>query len=229
MVAYDKLLDVSTRDYPGKLTMIMFMNHCPLDCRYCFNSAICNGTNNVPISVAEKSILGSAEFVDCITFTGGEPFMQIDALIHLSNFAKDIGLDVSVQTSGVYPLHVEKFLNAVDVDLFVMDVKAPLSRPDKYDAITRTIGNSQYVKSSLDLLKVYHPKAVEIRTTVTHELHTINDIKCIAKDIKSIASTYRIQNIRESINGLTPVSCETLQLFADAVREYVDNVITSDD
>ena len=72
-----------TVDGPG-IRFVVFMQGCPLRCKYCHNPDTWSTENNQQMTVDEimKKYDGVKEFVHSggITVTGGEPLLQIDPI-----------------------------------------------------------------------------------------------------------------------------------------------------
>lgn len=136
MVGYVHSTDsAGTVDGPG-LRYVVFMQGCPLRCKYCHNP------DTWPLGNADNSTIKTAdEILDDfnkyknflrsggITVTGGEPLMQIDFVIELFNKAKAKGIHTCLDTSGITFNKdnediVKKFDTLLEVtDLFMLDIK----------------------------------------------------------------------------------------------------------
>ncbi len=117
-----------TVDGPG-VRFVIFMQGCPLRCKYCHNPDTWTFDTNKPMFV--KDILakyeGVKEFVKGgITVTGGEPLMQTLFVTELFKAAKEKGIHTALDTSGVCfdrknTSKLDELLNYTD--LILLDIK----------------------------------------------------------------------------------------------------------
>ena len=137
----------------------------------------------------KSEIDNAADFIDAVVISGGEPLMQLDALIDLFAYIKSINLKTKLDTSGIYPEKVEKLLELELLDFVSLDIKAPF---EKYRKITGANVGSQ-VKKSMKLLNDSNV-CLELRTTYVPTLHTKKDIKNLVSDVEG--DIYTIQQFR---------------------------------
>ena len=119
-------------DGPG-VRFLIFMQGCPMRCRYCHNADTWDPSGGERMTADE--LLDRAERYRSywgteggITVSGGEPLMQLDFLLELTQKAKQRGINTCVDTSGQPFTHREpffsKFCKLLDsVDLFLADIK----------------------------------------------------------------------------------------------------------
>lgn len=115
-----------TVDGPG-IRLVVFMQGCPMRCKYCHNPDTWDYNDNKKISV--EKILEKYESIKeflkngGITLTGGEPLMQVDFAIELFKAAKEKNIHTAIDTSGVI-FNKEKIDELVKyTDLFMLDIK----------------------------------------------------------------------------------------------------------
>lgn len=115
-----------TVDGPG-IRLVVFMQGCPMRCKYCHNPDTWDYNDNKKISV--EKILEKYESIKeflkngGITLTGGEPLMQIDFAIQLFKAAKERNIHTAIDTSGVI-FNKEKIDELIKyTDLFMLDIK----------------------------------------------------------------------------------------------------------
>jgi pyruvate formate lyase activating enzyme len=117
-----------TLDGPG-IRFVVFMTGCPLRCQYCQNPDTWHVRNGSPMSVDQvmREIEKYADFLikggGGVTFSGGEPLVQIKFLANLLQRCKQRGLHTAVDTSGVLGERVTDAM-LVDTDLVLLDIKA---------------------------------------------------------------------------------------------------------
>ena len=93
-----------TVDGPG-LRFVVFMQGCPMRCKYCHNPDSWTTEINQQMTVSEilEKYDGVKEFVKNggLTVTGGEPLMQIDFVTELFRQAKQKNIHTALDTSGI--------------------------------------------------------------------------------------------------------------------------------
>ena len=117
-----------TVDGPG-VRFVIFMQGCPMRCKYCHNPDTWNVLENKILTVDEifEQYEGVKEFVKGgITVTGGEPLLQIDFVTELFKKAKMLNIHTALDTSGITftPENTEKFDELIKyTDLILLDIK----------------------------------------------------------------------------------------------------------
>ena len=121
-----------TVDGPG-IRFVIFMQGCPLRCRYCHNPDTWDVKGGTQMSVEEileqfqknKALYSKGG----ITVTGGEPLLQIDFVSELFRQAKELGVHTCIDTSGVtYRENDADYKQKLDTlmqytDLVMLDIK----------------------------------------------------------------------------------------------------------
>jgi pyruvate formate lyase activating enzyme len=122
------ILDMSTLDYPGKVSSVIFLHGCNFRCPFCFNYSLVAGKEYKEMSSEEvlKKIAGFRDFIDAVVITGGEPTLQDIEM--LCRGLKQTGLLVKLDTNGTNPGLVKRLVSQKLVDFVAMDVKAPFSQ-----------------------------------------------------------------------------------------------------
>lgn len=188
---------ISSVEFHGNMSLVIFMSKCPLACRYCHNVELLEDDTQKTFEEVKKDIDHSADFIDAVVISGGEPLMQLDALIELFTYIKSIGLKTKLDTSGIYPEKIEKLLELELLDFVSLDIKAPF---EKYKKVTGAKVGSQ-VKKSMKLLNNDDNVRLEVRTTYVPTLHTKKDIHNLVSDVEG--DIYTIQQFRNK-NVLDP-------------------------
>ncbi len=118
-----------TVDGPG-LRFVVFLQGCPLRCKYCHNPD--TWKNNVGNLMSVEDILKKFQSVKSfvkdggITVTGGEPLVQIDFVTELFKECRQAGIHTCVDTSGITFTEKtrDKFDDLMKVcDLVLLDIK----------------------------------------------------------------------------------------------------------
>ena len=118
-----------TVDGPG-IRFVVFMQGCPLRCKYCHNPdtwELRQGTPMTSDELIELYLKNQAFYKNGgITVTGGEPLLQTDFLIELFSKAKERGIHTCLDTSGItYTQKSEdKLAELIKLtDLVMLDIK----------------------------------------------------------------------------------------------------------
>ncbi|MCC5911631.1 MAG: pyruvate formate lyase-activating protein [Clostridiaceae bacterium] len=116
-----------TVDGPG-IRYIIFLQGCPLRCKYCHNRDSWNLQEGKDMSVEEllQDIKKYIPFMKSsgggVTISGGEPTLQLEFLLHLLKELKKLDVHTCLDTSGfIHTSLMEEVLEYVD--LVLMDVK----------------------------------------------------------------------------------------------------------
>lgn len=227
-------LEVSTVDYPKHISFVVWMCGCPFRCPMCYNPdvAVSKECQAVEIDEIVSKIKKTVGFNDAVTITGGEPTLQIDALVELLKKCKKLGLKTQINTNGFFPDNLKKAVPYLD--LVAIDIKTKME-PKAYSKI---IGNSQdgeeaisNLKKSLDVLKKSDCE-LQIRTTV---IPGVNDdpeiIKEISEYISSFADYYVIKRFMNNVcmdkkfMDIESLSMEEAESFQKIAGEKIVTVI----
>lgn len=187
---------ISSVEFHGNMSLVIFMSKCPLACRYCHNVELLEDNTEKSFDEVKYEIDSSADFLDAIVISGGEPLVQTDAVIEILKYVRQIGLKTKLDTSGIYPDKLKEILDLGLLDYVSLDVKTTFS---KYRKITGANVGFQ-VKKSMEMVNEAGVH-LEIRTTYVPTLHTKKDIKNLVDEIE--AEVYTIQQFRNK-NVLDP-------------------------
>jgi len=188
---------ISSVEFHGNMSLVIFMSGCPLTCRYCHNVELLEDTTEKTFEEVKQEIDSSADFLDAVVISGGEPLLQLDALIEIFTYVRKIGLKTKLDTSGIYPEKIKKLLDLNLLDFVSLDVKTTFS---KYRKITGSNIGFQ-VKKSMELINADKNVHLEARTTYVPTLHTKKDIINLVDELE--ADIYTIQQFRNK-NVLDP-------------------------
>lgn len=121
----DSFETFSTLDGPGIRTVV-FLNGCKLRCLFCHNPEMWNlkEKNFTPEEVVQKILRNKPYFKNGggVTFSGGEPLLQIDFLIETCKLLKHENIHIALDTAGVGLGDYDEILSLVDLVIF--DIKA---------------------------------------------------------------------------------------------------------
>ncbi len=212
---------VSTIEYTGKISLVIFAAGCMLRCPYCHNPGIIEGGNLREISEIYNKIDDSLDFIDSIVLTGGEPLLQHKEVIKILRYCKALGLSTKLDTNGYYPEKLEDILDFVDY--VALDIKAPFK---KYKEIIGLDIGKNVQKSIQVCLK--SDAYLECRTTYVPGLLNPEDINDIAKIIE--CDLYTIQQFNnktvldEKLKVIESPSRKELFDIAESIKPYQNNI-----
>lgn len=139
---------MGTFDGPG-LRLVVFLQGCPFRCLYCANPDtidVKGGTPTPPQEILQMAVSQKAFFgkKGGITFSGGEPTMQAEALIPLFKELKANGIHICVDTNGgIWNNKVEELFSLTD--LVLLDIKE--FNPERHKQLTGC-SNAQTLKTA---------------------------------------------------------------------------------
>ncbi len=149
---------MGTFDGPG-LRYVVFLQGCPFRCLYCANPDTIDGVGESKLTepdyILEQAVSMKPFFGKRggITFSGGEPTVQAEALVPLCRKLKEAGLHICIDTNGaVWNKHVEELFRTVD--LVLLDVKH--IHPARHEHITSR-SNEQTLLTAQWLEANHHP------------------------------------------------------------------------
>lgn len=164
---------------------IELTNLCNLKCIHCY-------ANSKPISKEElsketvKSLIKEISEMGAllVNFSGGEPFMRKD-LIELIKYARDSGLDVSVNTNGT--LLNRKILSKLSkMDIYGLEFSIDGANPKTHDKIRGVSGCFKKAIENFDLCHEYNIPPGVLFTVLRLNCNEIHDVIKLAIEHKSI-------------------------------------------
>lgn len=117
-----------TVDGPG-IRYVVFMQGCPLRCKYCHNPDTWNLNGGIEVSVDEllQNILKYKEFMSFsgggVTISGGDPILQVRFLTELFKKLKEHNIHTALDTSGYTMITPELNELLKYTDLVLLDLK----------------------------------------------------------------------------------------------------------
>ncbi len=233
------IVDMSTVDWYGNVSLVIFCAGCNFRCPYCQNSGLIpvDSGEIVDLDFIKHRInlnMSPVPQLDSIVFTGGEPTLQPEGLLKVANLVKEMGYKVMLDTNGSHPEVIEDLLKARLLDRVALDVKAPLNSLDY--SIASGLKNPETiikcVNKTIDLCNEYNVD-IEARTTVAPDVSDSDDfIRKLAGDIKERVTCHYLQqydNTGEILDGnlklkRSPTRERMLELGKIDVDEGVVNV-----
>ena len=216
---------ISSVEFHGNMSLVIFMSKCPLACRYCHNVELLDDNTEWSLDKVKSEIDSSADFLDAIVISGGEPLVQTEDVIDILRYVRKIGLKTKLDTSGIYPEKIQKILDLKLLDYVSLDVKTTFS---KYRKICgANVGFN--VKKSMELINNDDNVHLELRTTYVPTLHTKKDIHNLVDEIEG--DVYTIQQFRNK-NVLDPAlekvevpNPHDLHKLAEEIKPNFDGIV----
>ena len=211
-------------DFPGKVAATIFTGGCNFRCPFCHNASLVLNPNEVD-NIDEEYVLSYLKkrkgILDGVCITGGEPMLQKDILSFIKKI-KEIGLLIKIDTNGSYFDTLKAVIDSGCVDYIAMDIK------NSFEKYAMTIGLSQMpedIKKSVSLIMECGVD-YEFRTTIVKELHTLEDVEAISREIKG-AKRYFLQKFTDSgeliADGYSAHDDEDMKKMLQVATKYVPN------
>lgn len=211
-------------DYPGHTACTVFTQGCDLRCPFCHNSGLLAVDAAPEYPVDEETVIAFLQkrhgTLDGVAITGGEPLMQ-PALRDFIARVREMGFDVKLDTNGNHPAYLRRLIDEGLISMVAMDIK---NCPAHY---ARTVGVPDFdlspIRESAALL-MEGRVPYEFRTTVTHELHSADDMRGIGEWLAG-DSPYFLQLYVDSGHvlrpGITAPSPEDMQEYRQILLPYL--------
>ncbi len=181
-------------DGPG-VRFIVFLQGCPLRCRYCHNPdtwAFGKGEERTVESLLDQAERYRAYWgkKGGLTVSGGEPLMQIDFLIDLFTEARKRGINTCIDTSAqpfnrseVWFAKFERLMEVTDTVL--LDIKH--IRPDEHKALTGH-GNANILECARYLSDIGKPVWIRhvLVPGITDNDEYLNELSSFLRTLKNI-------------------------------------------
>ena len=219
------LTPLTSIDYPGELSAVIFCQGCPYRCSYCHNSELISRKKDTGFvwSKILKGLSKRAGLLDAVVFSGGEPTLQKNLPAAIKD-VKKLGFKVGLHTAGCYPQRLEKLLPMLD--WVGLDIKATAV---DYESITQVPGSGVKAWKSLDILS-HSTIDFEVRITIHKTLLPQSNLMQLLKQL----SSYRIPAIAIQQCDQTNMLDETCKqdnddwldsVCIDFARQRFDNVL----
>lgn len=206
------LTPLSTTDYPGRLSAVLFCQGCPWACVYCHNPHLIAAD-----APPERDWILTLDFLrrragllDAVVFSGGEPTLQA-GLADAMRDVRRLGYQIGLHTGGAYPERLSEVLSLVDWVGF--DVKASF---ESYDRINGVPGSGAKARESLRLL-VESGVDHECRTTIHPSLFTPAQVAALSESLfasgarRHVLQAFRAAGCRdEALNAADAAAVSSL-------------------
>ena len=180
---------LTTIDYPGELSAVIFCQGCPWRCRYCHNGDLLprQGMTMIHWDDVMEFLLEREGYLDAVVFSGGEPTLQ-RALPPAVRQVREMGYKVGLHTGGQYPYRLKRVLPYLD--WVGLDIKA---MEENYAEVT---GVKDSGKKAWESAKILVESGVphQMRTTVHPALTSDEEVRAITAELNRIGTDqYAVQ------------------------------------
>ena len=175
------IIDISTKDIPNKVAMVIFTKGCNFSCGFCHNKYLFQ--EKIGQSFKIKDLIKRVKnnlLINSISITGGEPTLQND-LIELCKEISIMGKYISIDTNGSHPEIIEQILPYTN--RIALDIKAPLV----INSLKKIIGKNfdpSFIIETYYIINQNKKIDFEIRTTYAEGLLNPKDIHLIISFLK---------------------------------------------
>jgi pyruvate formate lyase activating enzyme len=190
-------VEISTKDIPGKVCMVIFTIGCNFHCEFCHNKHLLLQDAGKNIDDEKLiNLIKNNSLVNSLSITGGEPSLQPEIINLIEKVAK-MNKYISIDTNGTNPEFIKRILPFID--RVALDLKAPLNQK-KYERISNSFVNLKSIINTFEILKNNKSIDFEIRTTYVKGLLDQKDIHDIIKFLenRNFRGTYVIQQYQYS-------------------------------
>ncbi|WP_148688470.1 radical SAM protein [Methanopyrus sp. SNP6] len=134
---------------PGEVCAVLWTQGCPLRCPWCHNPETRdpNGGKKADVKTILRDVEKYAVYLDALIVSGGEPLLQpYEELKALARGARDLGLNVVLDTSGFPPDRLGRVISSFD--RVALDLKAPLHGDEYIEATGGGMTASDFLKAA---------------------------------------------------------------------------------
>ena len=186
------LTALSTTDYPGQLSAVVFCQGCPWRCGYCHNPHLLarRSRDEIPWKDIIALLDRRRGLLDAVVFSGGEPTLQA-GIAGAMREVRQMGFRVGLHTAGIAPRHLTALLPLTD--WVAMDIKAP------FDAYATTTGRHASGESAFESMRLILASGIdhEFRTTVHASLLPPDSLAQLAQSLAKLGvRNYVLQEFR---------------------------------
>ena len=219
------LTPLTSNDFPGCLSAVIFCQGCPWNCGYCHNPQLNprHGESQLDWSAVMRFLRRRQGLLDAVVFSGGEPTLQT-GLKQAMTEVRELGFKVGLHTGGAYPSRLGELL---PLSSWVgMDIKSGFS---DYDKVTDTPSSGERARESAQML-LASGVPYEFRTTVHPLYHTSASLLELAEELQQLgAKHYVLQEFRPQgcADATIVSSCADENLLNDVLCNRIGKMFES--
>ena len=218
------LLENSLIEWPGKISVVIFLGGCNFRCPFCHARQLVLGDDSgesIPFESVRDLLAQRSGWIDGVVVSGGEPTIA-PGLGEMLAQLKALGVATRLNTNGSRPGVLKALAAKGLVDSVAMDIKAPLD--ERYDKLAGVAVDVAAIEETVDWLLAGGVKEVEFRTTVVPSLLSREDVLDVArrlgKGAELVLQAFRpLDCLDERCQLLSPVKpAELAELAKEAGR-----------
>lgn len=214
------IIDISTKEIPGKASMVLFTVGCNFNCDYCHNKYLLQLDIGKHYQIEELvRKIESNSLVSGVSITGGEPTLQNDLLEFVKKMAK-LGKYISIDTNGSNPAVIESI--SPYINRIALDLKGPFE-PEKLEKITGVKVDISKIRKTIDFLKTQKDIDFEIRTTYLQSLLSSIDIENIINSLRNLE--FKGNFVLQQYQFLEGVGEEFKKIFSKPEHDTLINIL----
>ncbi|MDR0580706.1 MAG: anaerobic ribonucleoside-triphosphate reductase activating protein [Holosporaceae bacterium] len=209
---------LTTLDYPGSLSAVIFFRGCPWRCSYCHNK-------HLQVASSSESLLWEdvlhllktrVGFVEAVVFSGGEPLQQAHLPAAIED-VKRLGFRIGLHTSGAFPERLALVLPLVDWVGF--DVKHEF---DNYYDVTGVPESGFLAQRSLNML-ISSGVRYEVRMTVCESLDSLSIVNVFKGIAAQGVKTVALQKCRDKDENIVEHPIFSDRLLLEDISKRFEN------
>ena len=217
---------LSLVDYPGHLSLVVFLQGCNFKCDYCHNPDLISHLKKFELSEKDffEYLASRKKVIEGVVVTGGEPTIHSDLPAFLKKIKK-AGFKVKLDTNGSNPRLLEQLICDGILDYIAMDIKTSFT---KYSSVTSEAGIAKKVIESIGLI-LFSTTPYEFRTTCVPGIVNAEDFMEIGEKVKN-AKRYCLHQFQNQLTynkdfqKIEPYSKKEINRFRDILEGFVETV-----
>jgi anaerobic ribonucleoside-triphosphate reductase activating protein len=221
MICVGGIVSVSTIDYPGCVSSVIFFQGCPWRCKYCHNQHLQSilPSESLPWEDILNLLKSRVGFIEAVVLSGGEPLAQPCLLEAIKDIRK-LGFLVGLHTAGYSPKELAKVIQYIDWIGF--DVKHDFKH---YDLITGIPNCGESAYKSLRIALAAKNVDLEVRITLHESIETSSLLNILKKISSMGVKTVALQKCRNKEDIIVEHPIFSDKLLLEDMSRYFDNFI----
>lgn len=217
------IVSLTTIDYPGCLSAVVFLQGCPWRCKYCHNKHLQTilPSESLPWDDVLSLLDDRRGFIEAVVFSGGEPLGQ-EALVRAVYDVRKMGFKVGLHTSGSYPERLAEVVALFDWVGF--DIKESFKN---YELITGVSNSGEKARESLKIL-IASKVPFEARMTVDSIIKVADIVEAFKEVAGMGVKNIALQKCRNEDGNIVEHPIFSDRLLLEDLSKYFDNFFVRD-
>lgn len=224
-LAIHSITPLTTTDFPGVPSAIVWFSGCNMRCKFCYNPKIVFSKGKMKIADVVTFLKSKRDTLKGVILSGGEATISRH-LIMLCNNIKELNYLIKLETNGSNPRTIQYLTDRKLIDFVSVDFKA-----NEKNFVSITKSKKSFYTNLVKTFKILNKSTIafEVRTTVHSDLLKEEDIIEIMEFLSKLRykGTYVIQNFlhKETIgNMLKPVKSISKEAISNKAKELELNI-----